>query len=127
VILTISEAARRVGVSRSTLYLMRDKGKISFVKDHEGQSGIDKSELDRVFSKKSSSKQVNHTPKNTPNRGLTEREIYLQEKVIFLESQLALEQDRVSTLLEINKNNSEKLLLTHQEQNQASLWKRIFG
>jgi hypothetical protein len=52
---------------------------------------------------------------------------HLQEKVRFLENHLAIEQDCVATLLEINKNNSEKLLLTHQEQNQPGLWKRIIG
>jgi excisionase family DNA binding protein len=121
-ILTISEAARRAGVSRSTLYVMKEKGKISFTKDSEGQVGIDKSELDRIFQKKTFSKQENPTSKNT-----SAKEWYLQEKITFLENQLALEQDRVATLLEINKNNSEKLLLTHQEQKYPSLWKRIVG
>lgn len=44
-ILTISEAARRAGVARSTLYEM--KGDISFTKSATGKQGIDLSELSR--------------------------------------------------------------------------------
>lgn len=126
-ILSVSEAARRVGVSRPTLYKMRDKGKISMTIGSDGKPGIDPSELYRVFPNtvsKLSKVTKDDMPETAPS---TEKEHYLQEKVKFLENQLALEQERVTTLIEINKNNSEKLLLTHQEEKTKSLWKKIFG
>ena len=131
-ILSIIEAAKRMGVGRSTLYAMRKKGNISFIKRKDGSLGIDLSELERVFQSKTSPATSCKTKEDIVRHDLSlaamekDRE-HLQDKVKFLETQLALEQDRVATLLEINKNNSEKLLLTHQEQNQPRLWKRIFG
>lgn len=131
-ILSITAAAKKIGVGRSTLYAMRKKGNISFIKKKDGSLGIDVSELERVFSDKTSSSPSTKTHKDSVGHDLSlatmERDMaHLQEKVRFLENHLALEQDRVTTLLEINKNNSEKLLLTHQEQNQPSIWKRIFS
>jgi excisionase family DNA binding protein len=131
-ILSIIEAAKRMGVGRSTLYAMRKRGDISFIKKKDGTLGIDLSELERVFQGKTSPATPGKTLKDIERHDLSlaameKDRAHLQEKVKFLENQLALEQDRVATLLEINKNNSEKLLLTHQEQNQPSLWKRIFG
>jgi excisionase family DNA binding protein len=48
-ILTISEAARRAGVARSTLYEMKLRGDISFTKSLAGKQGIELSEIARVF------------------------------------------------------------------------------
>ena len=131
-ILSIIEAAKRMGVGRSTLYAMRKKGNISFIQRKDGSLGIDLSELERVFQVKTSPATPGKTLKDIESHDLSlaameKDRAHLQDKVNFLENQLALEQDRVATLFEINKNNSEKLLLTHQEQNQPSLWKRIFG
>lgn len=131
-ILSIMAAAKKFGIGRSTLYAMRKKGHISFTQRKDGSLGIDTSELERVFSDKTSMASSFKTHKDDERHDLSlvamERDMkYLQEKATFLANQLALEQDRVATLLEINKNHSEKLLLTHQEQKQPSLWKRIFG
>lgn len=131
-ILSIIEAAKRMGVGRSTLYAMRKKGNISFTQNKDGSLGIDLSELERVFQGKTSHVSSDKTRADSARHDLSlavmEKDMaHLRDKVNFLENQLALEQDRVATLLEINKNNSEKLLLTHQEHNQPSLWKRIIG
>lgn len=131
-ILSITAAAKKVGIGRSTLYAMRKKGTISFTQKKDGTLGVDLSELERAFPAKTSISFSTKTHKdnsgNDHRLAITEREItHLEEKVRFLENQLALEQDRVATLLEINKNNSEKLLLTHQEQKYPSLWKKIVG
>ncbi len=49
-IVSISEAARLAGISRSTLYRVYIRsGKISTVENDRGQPGIDTSELARVF------------------------------------------------------------------------------
>ncbi len=131
-ILSVTAAARKIGIGRSTLYAMRKRGDISFIKKKDGTLGIDLSELERVFQGKTSYVSSDKTREDSVRHDLfltamEKDRAHLQDKVKFLENQLAIEQDRVATLLEINKNNSEKLLLTHQEQNQPSLWKRIFG
>ena len=123
-ILSITAAAKKIGIGRSTLYAMRKRGDISFIKKKDGSLAIDVSELERVFSDKTSTSPSPKIQKDSVGHDLS---LALQEKVRFLENHLAIEQDRVTTLLEINKNNSEKLLLTHQEQKQTSLWKRITG
>jgi predicted site-specific integrase-resolvase len=126
-ILSMSDAARKVGVSRATLYKMRAKGQISTVKNAQGKTGIDASELYRVFPKETD-QPFHIIQRETTKSTISEIiEAHLQEKIRFLENQLILEQDRVTTLLEINKNNSEKGLLTHQEQPQKTFWKRLFG
>ena len=128
-ILSISEAARKVGIARSNLYVLKDKGRISFTKQPDGKAGIDLSELDRVFPKKTSRMTVVSTNEDIPKRTLSEREVYLEEKIAFLEKQLALEQDRVTSLIALSKNHSEQLLLTHQKNNhrQPTLWERLTG
>lgn len=47
--LSISEAARRAGIQRQTLYRKIKAGAISTVQDGDGQPQIDLSELARVF------------------------------------------------------------------------------
>jgi|688.fasta_scaffold567099_2 hypothetical protein len=128
-ILSISEAARKVGIARSNLYVLKDKGRISFTKQPDGKAGIDLSELDRVFPKKTSRMRLVLTNEDIPKRTLSEREVYLEEKVAFLEKQLALEQERVTSLIALSKNHSEQLLLTHQKNNhrQQTLWERLTG
>ena len=131
-ILSITEASKRTGIGRSTLYAMRKKGTISFTKNEEEILGIDLSELMRVFPTKTSHETPAQTPKdshetNTSGNILAIEKAYLEEKVRFLENQLVLEQDRVRSLLEINKNHSAQLLLTHQDATSKSLWKRIMG
>ena len=128
-ILSISEAARKVGVARSNLYVLKDKGRISFTKQPDGKAGIDLSELDRVFPKKTSRMTVVSTNEDIHKLATSEREFYLEEKVIFLEKQLALEQERVTSLIALSKNHSDQLLLTHQQntRKQITLWEKLRG
>ena len=131
-VLSITAAAKKIGIGRSTLYAMRKRGDISFIKKKDGSLGVDQSELERAFHGKTSPLISSRTKEDSVRHDLSltvleKDRTHLQDKVKFLENQLALEQNRVTTLLEINKNNSEKLLLTHQEQNQPGLWKRIIG
>ncbi len=128
-ILSITEAAKEVGIGRSTLYAMKKKGGVSFIEKKDGTMGIDQSELARAFPSQTSTVLSSKTTKDDAGHDLKavsmEKDIaHLQERVRFLEKQLSLEQDRVVTLLEINKNHSEKLLLTHQERKGQKWWKR---
>ncbi len=48
-LLTFAEAARTVGVGRTTIYRKVESGELSSVQNHKGKSRIDPSELIRVF------------------------------------------------------------------------------
>ena len=48
-ILNVSDAAKKAGIARSTLYKMKKTGAISFTLGTDGKSGIEESELARVF------------------------------------------------------------------------------
>lgn len=63
--LTIAEAARRVGLARSTLYEMNQKGKLSFTQSPTGKKAIEWSELSRVFPHVLFENQTNQTQNNT--------------------------------------------------------------
>ena len=129
-VLSITEAAKKVGIGRSTLYAMKKKGSISFIEKKDGTMGIDQSELARVFPDKTSMSSSSKTEKDSIGHALSlavaeKDRAHLQEKVRFLENQLSLEQDRVTTLLEINKKNAEQLLLATRHP--VSVWKRLTG
>ena len=131
-ILTISEAARRAGVARSTLYEMKLRGEISFTKSLAGKQGIELSELSRLFPKLLSGIPTNSTRDDMKRQVASEREINdLKEKVERLERELIEEKKRVlksderlDILLHLTQEQSKKLLLTHQP---TGFFKRLFG
>jgi len=122
-ILSITEAAKKAKVSRSHLYTLKNKGKISFIVDDLGKNSIELSELARVFPKvipktsalKTSFKTSEKTRDDKTNDKLsiallTHKVDALQEKANFLEQQLSLEQDRNSRLIETLQNQTRHLL-----------------
>lgn len=136
-ILSIIDAAKHVSVSRATLYAMQKRGTISFVQRKSGGYGVDTSELSRVFTlnmddmltktKNYTNQDIKKTKEKEPGIPDLKKDIvHLQETVDFLKQQLFQSQSEKNILLEISKNNSEQLLLTHQLEPQ-SLWHRLFG
>ncbi len=118
-ILSITEAAKKAKVSRSHLYTLKNKGKISFIVDDLGKNSIELSELARIFPKvipkTSASKTYLKTSEKTRDDKmsialLTHKVDALQEKTNFLEQQLSLEQDRNSRLIETLQNQTRHLL-----------------
>ena len=135
-IISITEAAKKAKVSRSHLYVLKNKGKISFIVDDLGKNAIELSELARVFPKVmpkiSSSKTSLKTAEKarddkTENKMrvelLTQKVASLQEKADFLEQQLSLEQDRNSRLIETLQNQT-KHLLPIAENMKKPFWKK---
>ena len=131
-ILTISEAARRAGVARSTLYEMKLRGNISFTKSLAGKQGIELSELARLFPQVLSDISTNPTRDDIKRQVASGHEINdLKEKIERLERELMEEkkrvlksEERLDMLLHLTQEQSKKLLLTHQP---TSLFKRLFG
>jgi hypothetical protein len=145
-ILSISEAARRAKVSRPYLYMLKRKGKISFVKNENEQNGIELSELARLYPKvmltnssSVTSPSVNNETSEYSydthvNKELINQKIdYLQEKISmlenknsFLEKQLEMEQGRTSKLLDTVEHQT-KFLLPKGEDRSKSFWRRLKG
>lgn len=122
-ILSITEAAKKAKVSRSHLYTLKNKGKISFTIDELGKNAIELSELARVFPKVIPKTSSSKTSFKTAEKArdyktgdkmsialLTHKVDALQEKANFLEQQLSLEQDRNSRLIETLQNQNRHLL-----------------
>lgn len=132
-ILTISEAARRAGVARSTLYEMKLRGDISFIQSAAGKQGIDLSELSRVFPHVVSLMPTERTQDDSDSKSSAESAIRaLQEKLERLEQALSEEkirgiksEERVDILLCLTQEQSKQLLLTHQ--NSQGFFQRLFG
>ena len=131
-ILSITEAAKKAKVSRSHLYSLKNKGKISFIVDDLGKNVIELSELARVFPKvipktsssKTSFKNSEKTRDDKMSIELLSLKLAsLQEKTSFLEQQLSLEQDRNSRLIETLQHQT-KYLLPVEVKTPKSFWKR---
>jgi hypothetical protein len=130
--LSISDAAKKAGIARSTLYKMRDSGKISLSKDSDGVLGIELSELCRVFPDSLKTKaEPKETAGDRNSKALEIENMYLKEKVKRLEDDLTEEkmrsQERVDTLLSVTREQSKQLLLTHETstaKEKKSFWLR---
>ena len=88
--LNLTQAAKRVGVSRQTFYRHIDKKGISVSKDEEGRKAIDESELFRVYG---DALQVDVKSDVTPLHDVTPKKAKsdsgLQVKVAVLEERLS--------------------------------------
>ncbi|MGI4852371.1 MAG: hypothetical protein ACRYGR_10600 [Janthinobacterium lividum] len=135
-ILSVIQAAKRVGVSRSKLYSMREKGILSFTKSENGKLGVEASELTRVFPKdicnfvKKASKTKTTTEQNvlaeTVISGLRNDIEYLKEKINFFENQLVQSHKEKEILLAVTQEQTKQLLGTRQAQKTSS-WRRLFS
>ncbi|TXH67731.1 MAG: hypothetical protein E6Q83_16570 [Thiothrix sp.] len=103
---SISEAARLAGISRSNLYKNYIKqGLISVVRNHQGQPQIDISELLRVFgeiqkntalSSKTQVEDTLETQQVTPKTHLNTQESTTEIQVAALESELKLLREQLT-------------------------------
>ena len=103
-ILTMTQAAQKAGISRSTLYRAIRAGRISIVSSPTGRRGIDVAELIRVFGPlqpETVQKEQNGTPSDIAV--MRERCAALQREVEWLRADLAdakHERNRLLGLLE---------------------------
>ena len=88
-LLTIAQAARTVGVARSTIYAHLRSGKLSATRTPTGERRIDTSELTRVYG------AVGHTTQSDVVSPTPQDIALLQAKIEALETQNRLLQDEV--------------------------------
>ena len=136
--LLISEAAKKAGLSRSTLYKMRDTGKISFSKSSTGALGVEFSELARIFPNVSNigtSSSTSEKVVDNQNQLLEQEASHLREIIQRLEKELNYQreeelksEERIDTLLSVTREQSKQLLLTHEQtkpEEKLSFWKKF--
>lgn len=116
--LNISQAAKRWGKSRQTIYSYLETGKLSGKTDSEGNTLIDSSELIRVFGEPS-----NHTPKSQSSSTVQSEAVelrqmieierlkrsYTEEKASRLENELSELKDTVRQLREQDERRDRQL------------------
>ena len=99
-LLTIAQAARTVGVARSTIYAHLRSGKLSAIRTPTGERRIDTSELARVYG------TVGQTTQSDVASPTPQDIALLQAKIESLEAQNRLLRDEV----EIGREEKTKLL-----------------
>ena len=97
---TIAQAARTVGVARSTIYSHLRSGKLSAIRTPTGERRIDTSELARVYGPVGPTAQPNAVHTTSPNVAI------LQAKIEALEAQNRLLRDEV----QVGREEKAKLM-----------------
>jgi|NGEPerStandDraft_6_1074524.scaffolds.fasta_scaffold113352_3 hypothetical protein len=128
--LTLTEAAKEVGLSRPAIFNAIKRGRLSATKDAQGRFIIDPAELFRVY------KPVNNVTVNNDMVSLTE--VNHLNQLLSMKDQLLQqvinERDDLRKRLE-EESRRLTLLLTHQPEQQAQpkqqetslLWRKLFG
>ena len=126
-IISISDASKQFRVSRTTLYRMRDAGQISFVKRVNGTTGIDTSELIRVFgeNKGEQSRETKCNTTDSQNYNVVTENFYLKKENEMLLRNLQRTEAQVDQLMISIQEQSKQILLT-QSQLKKSLWRRLW-
>lgn len=114
-IVSISEASKLVGKNRSTLQRHIATGKLSKATDATGLTGIDTSELIRVYGaisgviQHSNNDAMQHHA-TAENNELQQLKVHLSQQKEMYEKQLAMQQDHIETL------KQAMLLLEHKQE-----------
>jgi excisionase family DNA binding protein len=145
--LTVSEAAKIIGISRGGLWKAIKRGKLSATKDNKGNFTIDLAELLRVYPQvdrqvdkvDGDSKQLS-MDKETGNRHDDELVAALREQLDLLKDQVqALRDDVLHEREQANHwRNQATMLLTHQPElhpetpkaeqpTRSRLYEKLFG
>ena len=125
--LTLGQAAKEVGKSKSTINRAIKNGRLSAQRLDDGSYRIDPAELFRVWPA-TGAQPFDMEPQTEPQA--TPAEI-LQVKVDMLEAQLLREQETVGDLRSrLDRAEDRMLQLTHRdtpEEPKAGLWRRLWG
>ena len=107
---SLTEAAKKAGVSRATLYKRHREGKLSFHKNETGQQVIDMAELSRLYTLQVDTLTNRNTSKHDdPTTQLWQIKLEAaQEKIVLLERHINVLQNT----LEREQNHIAKLLMT---------------
>lgn len=134
--LTLAEAAKETGLTRSAIFKAIKNGKLSANKDEKGRFQIDPAELFRVYSpidKKASTDEQQETDKLTSETGELRARLDMMTQLL---RQIEGERDDLRRRLDEEAAERRKLtaLLTHQPQAPAeagnarpSFWRRLTG
>jgi len=68
---TLADAAKKVGISRSSIYRLIDEGKLSASTDHRGKKVVELTELLRVFGSLQESTNQDKTQENKKHISVT--------------------------------------------------------
>ena len=123
----LTQAAKAVGIARSTLYRDIESGVISISKDSKGKSYITPIELERVYGtvqscmSKSISLSQTDTYKNNSEIGLLRDQLQKHEETI-IDLRKRLDQSELE-----RRSTQEKLTCLLTDQRKKSLFMRILG
>jgi len=131
-VLTLAEAAKETGLTRSAIFKAIKNGKLSAKKDEQGHFQIDPAELFRVY------KPVNKEPSTSGQQETTTETVETSEFRARLDMMSQLlrqvegERDDLRRRLDEEAAERRKLtaLLTHQppaETPRPGFWRRLFG
>jgi NCAIR mutase (PurE)-related protein len=133
--LTLTQAAKEVGKTRSALFKAIKTGRLSGAKDAQGHFVIDPAELYRVYS--GNAEQVD-TRKQQETAKETMETAFLRRENELLRQQIERERDQIADL-KTDRDEWRKqatMLLTHQPEPQpnttgknesSALWRKLFG
>ena len=128
--LTLGQAAKRVGKSKSTLTRAIQNGKLSAQRQHDNSYGIDPAELFRVWPA-TGAQQSEDAPHETPEATQGDTAAVLQVKVEMLEAQVERERDTVEDLRRRLDRAEERVFALSAPQATSEtpkgLWKLLFG
>jgi hypothetical protein len=136
---TISEAARRVGVARSTLLRHIKNGKVSKVSGKDGKPRLDTSELLRVYgdlkvSDNDDTSDTLHQDRSTVQYDTDDRYTGKDIEIVTLRAELKAALERADELKEerdewrgVAKKGQALLTDAGQGRPRQGLWARVFG
>ena len=133
--LTLAEAAKETGLTRSAIFKAIKNGKLSAKKDEQGHFQIDPAELFRVYkpvNKEPSTSEQRETAKETTETNELRTRLDMMGQLL---RQVEGERDDLRRRLDEEATERRKLtaLLTHQQQPAApetprpGFWRRLFG
>lgn len=123
-ILSISEAAKKFKISRSKIYRMRDSGQLSLTTKSDKTTGIDLSEMLRVFGGHVTEQQ-SETKSNSQGHDPVTENFYLKKEIETLIQNLQRSEARVDQLMVSTQEQTKQLLLTHSKSDR-SFWQRLW-
>lgn len=133
--LTLTQAAKEVGVSKSTLSRAIDRGRLSADKDDLGRFHIEPAELFRVFTPVARNKAETQQVKQDASPDETHKTAALEKEIEHLKAMLAMVQERETDLKSERDNwrdQAQRLALPKPETSiepikKSGLFSRLFG
>lgn len=127
--LTLGQAAKSAGVSKSTISKALKSGKLSYVEKTTAGYQIDPAELRRVFPEKPFGNGVEEQPetlKNTAENSALFKEVEVLREII---AELREERDYARDQASEWQAQASRVtaLIEHQDQRRKGLWARLFG